>query len=74
MKVKSQSDKDSHGVLTAKSQDIPESCWQLNGKPPNIFGRGNGDRRGNQGYKPQANLANTNEKFYLSKQILSYFY
>ena len=39
-----------------------ESCWQLHGKPSNVFRRGNGGQGGNQGYKPQNNLANIDEK------------
>ena len=48
------------GVLVLRHSR--ESCYQLHGKPLNVFGKGNGGRGRNQGYKPHANLANIDEK------------
>ncbi|RVW79577.1 hypothetical protein CK203_051696 [Vitis vinifera] len=35
-----------------KNRHTRENCWKLHGKPSNFFGKNNGSRGGNSGYKP----------------------
>ena len=35
-----------------KNRHTRGNCWKLHGKPSNFFGKNNGSRGGNSGYKP----------------------
>ena len=45
-----------------KNRPSNENCWKLHGKPSNLFGKNNGRRRGNSGYKSQSYVADIEAK------------
>ena len=45
-----------------KNHHTRENCQKLHGKPSNFFGKNNGSRGGNSGYKPQSYVADIEVK------------